>query len=536
MKKLSLLLVLCLLLGALAGCGDEKKVTLEDTISGTSAHYSLDNAMMAYMLYDFISQNQYYLVYYYGMKTDVDLREQNQTEGVTWFDYLMDNYIKTQAEEMVAMASMAKAKGIDLTADDQKRIDDYMKSLYEYALKEGYSSVDECLSEQYAEGITATAVRRCLELQLLASNYYAQVRASFTYTDDQLRAHADANKTDFYQVDYIYYIFEPTLAKDATDEEKAAALAASKAEAEALLNGITDEQSFKDKIVELEKEAEAAAATTAAETTAPETSSAETTEGAAATTNDGTTAPETTAESVAETSRSETAEDTTGDETTVPDTEKPDEEYLEGYIVKGEGYYEGDFGEWAFDESRQAGDKKIIDITSGSGDKKEVVGYAVCYLTKPSYLDESATKDVRHILFTKDVYGSDDAARIKAEEILQTYLAGERTAEAFGALAKQYTEDTNGDVGGLYENVYEGQMVTEFNNWIFDPGRQVGDTGIVKTSYGYHVMYHVGDGDVLWMVDAKEALVDKDYKEFLETAKKTYPVTFDKTGLDQIPG
>jgi len=507
MKKISLLLALCLLLGVLVGCGSEKKVDLEGTVSGTSTYYQIDNAMLTYMLYDFISQNRYYLVYYYGMNTDVDLREQNQSEGVTWFDYLMDNYIKTQAEEMVAVASAAKAKGLVLTEDDKKRIDDYMKSLDDYALEGGYASAEECLNEEYAEGITVAAVRRCLELQLLASNYYQEVRASYTYTEDQLRAYAEDNKTDFYKVDYIYYIFEPTLAKDATDDEKAAALAASKAEAEALLNGITDEQSFKDKIIELEKEAEAAAATTAAATTAPETAAAET-----------------------------TVDETTVDGTTVPETEKPDEDYLEGYVVQGEEYFEGDFGDWAFDESRQAGDKKIIDITSGSGDKKEVVGYAVCYLTKTSYLDESATKDVRHILFTKDVYGSDEAARIKAEEILQTYLAGERTAEAFGALAKQYTEDGNGDVGGLYENVIQGQMVAEFNDWMFDPGRQVGDTGIVKTSYGYHVMYHVGDGDVLWMVDAKEALMEKDYKEFLNNAKKTYPITFDKAGLDQIPG
>ena len=36
-------------------------------------------------------------------------------------------------------------------------------------------------------------------------------------------------------------------------------------------------------------------------------------------------------------------------------------------------------------------------------------------------------------------------------------------------------------------------MVTEFNDWCFDPARQIGDTGIIHNeSTGYHVMYFVG--------------------------------------------
>ena len=35
-------------------------------------------------------------------------------------------------------------------------------------------------------------------------------------------------------------------------------------------------------------------------------------------------------------------------------------------------------------------------------------------------------------------------------------------------------------------------MVTAFNDWCFDTARQPGDTGVVKTEYGYHVMYFVG--------------------------------------------
>ena len=38
-------------------------------------------------------------------------------------------------------------------------------------------------------------------------------------------------------------------------------------------------------------------------------------------------------------------------------------------------------------------------------------------------------------------------------------------------------------------------MVTEFNDWCFADGRAVGDSGIVKTSYGYHIMFFSGEGE-----------------------------------------
>ena len=41
-------------------------------------------------------------------------------------------------------------------------------------------------------------------------------------------------------------------------------------------------------------------------------------------------------------------------------------------------------------------------------------------------------------------------------------------------------------------------MVTAFNDWCFDSSRKSGDTGIVETEYGYHVMYFVGNTDITY--------------------------------------
>lgn len=116
-----------------------------------------------------------------------------------------------------------------------------------------------------------------------------------------------------------------------------------------------------------------------------------------------------------------------------------------------------------------------------------------------------ATVDARHILImpeggTKDASGNVtyseeewEACRVKAQQLLDEYLAGEKTEDAFGALANKHSQDQNGKVtnGGLYENIYSGQMVKAFDAWIFDTSRTPGETGLVKTEYGYHVMYFV---------------------------------------------
>lgn len=84
-----------------------------------------------------------------------------------------------------------------------------------------------------------------------------------------------------------------------------------------------------------------------------------------------------------------------------------------------------------------------------------------------------------------------DKAKAKAEEILKKWEENP-TEEYFAELAKEYTADSNGEKGGLYENVAEGDMVSQFNDWCFDENRQVGDYGIVETKFGYHIMYFSG--------------------------------------------
>jgi hypothetical protein len=57
-------------------------------------------------------------------------------------------------------------------------------------------------------------------------------------------------------------------------------------------------------------------------------------------------------------------------------------------------------------------------------------------------------------------------------------------------MAKANSADDNAAQGGIYEGITsQTNFVPEFLNWCMDASRQVGDSGLVKTQYGYHIMY-----------------------------------------------
>ncbi len=96
---------------------------------------------------------------------------------------------------------------------------------------------------------------------------------------------------------------------------------------------------------------------------------------------------------------------------------------------------------------------------------------------------------VKHILLLADSNKSAEELEVikkKADDILLKVRAG----EDFTALAKEYSEDPGSkDSGGEYPPFGRGEMVKEYEDWSFQA--KEGDTGIVKTTYGYHIMKFV---------------------------------------------
>ena len=142
--------------------------------------------------------------------------------------------------------------------------------------------------------------------------------------------------------------------------------------------------------------------------------------------------------------------------------------------------------------------------------------------------------NVRHILLQPGEGEEMSAALTQAEAIYEEWKLNP-TEENFIALAGEHTTDPGSQsTGGLYEDVYPGQMVTNFNDWCFDESRQPGDHGIVETEYGYHIMYFVGNSETVYS-DANDTAAQEAYTLWLDDlfAAPQYTTQFENVTFTQ---
>ena len=229
----------------------------------------------------------------------------------------------------------------------------------------------------------------------------------------------------------------------------------------------------------------------------------------------------------------------------LPEKAAKEYESIATYSHPESGTYSGDAAtKWVFDDSRQAGDTELVENGTSI--------YLLIFHSRGR--NDYNTVDVRHILFKVDTSSLDSKAddyqakleelkagkKQEAENALQAWKAGDATEESFAALANKLSEDPGSNTnGGLYKQVYKGQMVSEFNDWCFDESRKAGDTGIVANdaaggSYiGYHVMYFVGTDDPYWMVQVRNAMMNKDYSEWSANLVKDITAT-ENSGMKYV--
>lgn len=177
--------------------------------------------------------------------------------------------------------------------------------------------------------------------------------------------------------------------------------------------------------------------------------------------------------------------------------------------------------DWLFSSDRQVGD--IYQYST-----------SVVYVIAPAFLSDRNTVNVRHILIAPETDEEDadattatdeqwTAAYDQARELLASW---DGTEDGFAALATENSTDTGStENGGLYEDVVTGQMVNSFSTWCFDDSRKAGDTGIVRSEYGYHIMYFVGENDQkIWQYNAEQALLSEDSASAAEALEDEYTI------------
>ena len=190
---------------------------------------------------------------------------------------------------------------------------------------------------------------------------------------------------------------------------------------------------------------------------------------------------------------------------------------IDATLTTGYGYETNKpIGSWAFTVAKAAGESFIFE-----GPDR----YTVYHLVKAPYFKNEATKTVRHILLTSGTYGSDNAALAQAQNVINMWLSGDATAQSFAKLASIYSEDPGSKAeGGLYTNISKGVMVSEFDQWCFDASRKAGDCGIIKTSFGYHIMFFQSEGLTDWQATAYDKLFSEDYNKAYTALEESHPI------------
>ena len=470
---------------------ESRGVHEKNTVAATVGSHELSNAELSYYYIDYVNNyaNNYgsYLSLF-GLDSSVALDKQvyDTETGETW----ADNFITesaSSAQNVLALADAAEAEGYTLPEDQQTQVDLLSNNLDAYATIYGYDNADAFLKAQYGNGASKESYLAYYSRNLLASAYQSAHQDSLTYTSEQIQEadSQDPGKYSSYSFAQYHIPVSKFLSGGTTDEngtttytaaERDAAVVAAKA-AIAPLTKATNLDELNAAIAEMKI-------------------------------NEGTDAS---ASVYTDLSRSG----------------------INTYLV-----------DWITDDARQEGDLTCIEVpntvTDENGEEYETVSafYVALYTGKND--NETELVNVRHILvgFSGDqnedgTYTDEakEAARTSAEEILDEWKSGDATEDSFAELANAKSTDSgsNGN-GGLYENVYPGQMVTAFNDWCFDADRKPGDTGIVETSYGYHVMYFVGTaGQTYREYQITNDLRTEDMQTWMDGLLENYPITMGDT-------
>ncbi len=332
------------------------------------------------------------------------------------------------------------------------------------------TTLESITPENFAPGLTKDAIKVCIEIGTLAENYQKQVTDAIEVTDAAIDDYYDSHKDNYDIVDYRLYTFNY---KTEEDTEETSASTMTKEEAKKLADELAackDEAAFTAWLTDYFSK-----------------------------------------------ELKKTGEELQNE---VDGTKTTNFSYSDSYVGNS----------FLFDADSKALDTQVVE-------SEEDKGYKVFMLLTPRHKDETVLKNVRHILFeaAEDDENAQKEAEKKADDALAQWQKDGATEDAFAKLATELTADTgSAENGGLYENVKKGQMVEAFENWVFDAARKAGDTGIVKSSYGYHVMYFVSNGDEAWKASVKTDYTNSEYQTKYSEFETKYPVKQNDGNIKKI--
>lgn len=150
--------------------------------------------------------------------------------------------------------------------------------------------------------------------------------------------------------------------------------------------------------------------------------------------------------------------------------------------------------------------------------------------------DGGSYVDIRQLLLIPDEKGW-AACEEEAKALLKQWQDKTRETEAtFAQLAHEHSQDTGSAAsGGLYRNLRSGQLLPELDAWCFDLNRKAGDTAIISTEQGVHILYFV-EKTPIWRAEAERDLMANAQEARIREAKERFPAQIDYSAITLAEG
>ena len=443
--------------------GKEGKYMNPFSVVATVDGQKISIGMYDYYYASIVSYYEQYASYgYYSLDTTKDYSKQYTTDDdgnkISWQKFFETEALK-EVEQITTYYSKALEEGVTLTSAQKKTIDKQISTLKDSASQNDVS-LDQYIKANFGTYCSEDTIRLMLEQYYLSANYKGKFKCETKVTDNDVDKYYNDHKNDYKKIEF-YYIASPY---DATDDN-------SKNESIKTAEKIMAKMKDKKSVIAL--------------------------------------VPEVYSSYIDSQVKSSMEQDSTLTE------KKAREEAVKSYesnvvttVSGSDSPFDDEMNTWLFSDDTKVGSKKYyID---------ESAGYIYIVLkTSKASVEEDETYTVRHILVApesgsnsssstseKTEYTDEQwaAAKKKADSILAKFNKTDKSEYEFAKLAEQYSTDSastssgsNDSFGGLYESVTLGQMVPDFEKWSIDDSRKYGDTGIVKSDYGYHIMFFIND-------------------------------------------
>ena len=477
-KRLSIAFVVIMLAVALTAASilgvravNNSGIIDKNTIAAVTGEHKLSSVQMNYYLGDVIRNqyNQWSSMYgeslsmymmMSGLNVNQPLNEQviNQETGETWADSFLSQAMDKALSDY-ALYDKAMAEGFKLTEEEESSLKVNIEQMKLYAMYYGYKNPNKYLQAIYGYGSNVESYDEYARISYIASAYYNKNRDALKYDDAAIRAEDNKDLNKYSSFSYAsYYLSSSTFLTGGTkddkgnttysDAEKEAALKKAEEAAKSLLTAKDIiELDTAIKALEINKDNKNAASTV---------------------------------------------------NTLVMYSDIP-----------------ASMQSWIADKARENGNITMIpnESTTKDADGKETKTVNGYYVVLFQDKDENLRKlaNVRHLLVqfeggttasdgTKTYSDAEKAkAKAEAEKLLQEWKDGAATEESFIELVKKHSDDGSKEEGGLFEDIHrESNYVDSFRNWSVDSARKSGDTAVIVSEYGYHVMFYVGDDELTY--------------------------------------